>query len=79
MRVGYGWSSRGAQFDMIQLEVDRAHGKGFALRAMDTTLNYNDSQAFLATPTKWSYRGMYYMGDSQLAKWSDPTSLNVGG
>ncbi len=66
------------QLDMIRLEVDRGGGQGFVLLATDTTPNYTDTQPLPSTPAKWTYRGMYYVGDQPVGQWSDETSLNVG-
>lgn len=35
----------------------------FALLATDTTPNYTDTQPLPASTAKWSYRGIYYVGD----------------
>jgi hypothetical protein len=45
---------------------------------MDTTPNYIDTEPFPATAAKWTYRAMYYVGDSPVGQWSDPVSINVG-
>lgn len=76
--VGWSWDGNGAFLDMIRLEVDRGDGKGFVLLAMDTTPNYTDTAPFPATPAKWTYRAMYYVGDNGVGQWSDPASVMVG-
>jgi hypothetical protein len=78
VQVGWGWGGQGEQLDMIWLEVDRGAGAGYVLLAMDTTPNYIDAEPFPATAAKWTYRGMYYVGDSPVGQWSDPVSINVG-
>jgi hypothetical protein len=37
----------------------------------DTTPGYNDTEPFPATAAKWTYRAMYYVGDSPVGQWSD--------
>ena len=62
---------------MIELQVDR--GTGFVFLANDTTPGYTDTHPFPATPTKWTYRAIYRVGDSQVGIWSKPVSITVGG
>ncbi len=62
---------------MTRLEVNRGKGQGFVLLATDTSPNYTDTQPLPSTPAKWTYRGMYYVGDQPVGQWSDETSLNV--
>jgi hypothetical protein len=76
--INWGWGGQGEQLDMIRLEVDRGTGAGFVLLATDTTPGYNDNEPFPATAAKWTYRGMYYVGDSPVGQWSDLVSINVG-
>jgi hypothetical protein len=64
---------------MIELQVDRSDGKGFVLLAYDTTPGYIDSTPFPTTATKWTYRGIYRVGDAQVGQWSKETSVTVGG
>jgi hypothetical protein len=78
VQVGWGWGGQSKHLDMIRLEVDRGGGAGFVLLAMDTTPNYIDTEPLPATAAKWTYRGMYYVGDSPVGQWSDPVSINVG-
>jgi hypothetical protein len=76
--IGWGWGGQSEQLDMIRLEVDRGTGAGFVLLANDTTPGYFDTESFPATAAKWTYRGMYYVGDGAVGQWSDPVSINVG-
>jgi hypothetical protein len=76
--VGWGWGGHGTELDMIRLEVDRTGGSNFVLLATDTTPNYTDTQPLPATAAKWTYRGIYYVGDQPVGQWSDPVSINVG-
>jgi hypothetical protein len=46
------------------------------LSAMDTTPNYIDTEPLPATAAKWTYRGMYYVGDAPVGQWSDPVNGN---
>jgi hypothetical protein len=78
VQVGWGWGGQGKHLDMIRLEVDRGTGAGYTLLAMDTTPNYGDTEPLPATPAKWTYRAMYYVGDGPVGQWSDPVSINVG-
>jgi hypothetical protein len=64
---------------MIELQVDRADGKGYVLLAYDTTPGYTDTTPFPATPAKWTYRGIYRVNDKQVGLWSKPVSVTVGG
>ena len=77
--VGWGWGGNGAYLDICEIEVDRADGKGFVLLTFDTTPNYTDTTPFPATPTKWTYRAIYRVGDSRVGQWSKPASVTVGG
>jgi hypothetical protein len=45
----------------------------------DTTPGYVDTQPFPATPTKWTYKAIYRVGDAQVGQWSNPVSITVGG
>jgi hypothetical protein len=42
------------------------------------TPGYTDTQPFPAAPTKWTYRAIYRVGDSQVGLWSLPVSVTVG-
>ena len=78
VNVKWGWGGNSAYLDMCELQVDRADGKGFVLLAYDTTPNYTDTQAFPATPAKWTYKAIYRVGDAQTGQWSLPVTVNVG-
>ena len=77
--VKWSWGGNSAYLDMCELQVDRGDGKGFGLLAYDTTPNYTDTATFPATPTKWTYKAIYRVGDSQVGVWSLPVTVNVGG
>lgn len=77
--VSWGWGGNSAFLDMCEIEVDRADGKGFVLLAMDTTPSYTDTAALLPTPTKWTYRAIYRVGDHRTGQWSKPAAVTVGG
>ncbi|MBI5383513.1 MAG: hypothetical protein HZA90_02370 [Verrucomicrobia bacterium] len=77
--VGWGWQGNSAYLDMCEIQVDRGDGKGFGLLAFDSTPNYVDTAPFPAAPTKWTYRAIYRLGDSQVGQWSQPASLTVPG
>jgi hypothetical protein len=76
--IGWGWGGNSAYLDMIELQVDRADGKGYVLLAYDTTPGYTDTTPFPATPAKWTYRGIYRVNDKQVGLWSKPVTVNVG-
>jgi hypothetical protein len=59
--------------------VDRSDSKGEVLLAYDTTPNYTDTTPSPSTPTKWTYRAIYRLGDSRVGQWSKPVSVTVGG
>lgn len=64
---------------MLEMEVDRNDNKGFVFLANDTTPGYLDTMAFPSTPTKWTYRAIYRVGDQRVGQWSKPVSVTVGG
>ncbi len=76
--IGWNWNGNSAFLDACQIEVDRGDGKGFIPLTIDTTPNDNDTAPFPATPTKWTYRAIYRVGDAQVGLWSNEVSLNVG-
>ena len=78
VNVKWGWGGNSAYLDMCELQVDRGDAKGFVLLAYDTTPNYTDTQPFPAAPTKWTYRAIYRVGDSQVGLWSLSVSVTVG-
>lgn len=78
VEIPWGWGGNSAFLDMIELQVDR-DGQGFKLLAFDTTPGYVDTTPFPATPTKWTYRGIYRVGDAQVGQWSKEVSVTVGG
>jgi hypothetical protein len=79
VNVKWGWGGNSAFLDICEIQVDRNDGKGFVLLAYDTTPGYTDTQPFPATPTKWTYKAIYRVGDSQVGQWSLPVSVTVGG
>ena len=77
--VGWGWGGYAAFLDICEIEVDRSDSKGFVMLTFDTTPNYTDTTPFPSTPTKWTYRAIYRVGDSRVGQWSKPVSVTVGG
>lgn len=77
--VGWGWGGNSAYLDLCEIEVDRGGGQGFILLTYDSTPNYTDTAPFPATPTKWTYRAIYRVGDHRVGQWSKPVSVTVGG
>jgi hypothetical protein len=74
VNIRWGWQGNSAFLDLIELQVDR--GTGFVLLAMDTTPNYTDT--FVPTAAaKWTYRGIYRVGDNRVCQWSNEVSINV--
>lgn len=67
-----------AFLDMIEIVVDRSDSTGEVFLANDTTPNYIDTTPFPATPTKWTYRAIYRVGDSRVGQWSKPVSVTGG-
>ena len=77
--MGWGWGGNAAFLDICEIEVDRSDSKGFVLLTFDTTPNYTDTTPLPSTPTKWTYRAIYRVGDSRVGQWSKPVSVTVGG
>jgi hypothetical protein len=77
--IPWGWGGNAAFLDLCEIEVDRSDSKGFVMLTFDTTPNYTDTAPFPATPTKWTYRAIYRVGDSRVGQWSKPVSVTVGG
>ena len=70
----------GAFLDICELQVDRTGaGTAFGPLAFDTTPGYTDTEPFPATPTKWTYRAIYRVGDQRVGQWSKSVSITVGG
>ncbi len=72
MDIPWGWGGYAAFLDICEIEVDRSDSKGFVMLTFDTT-------PFPSTPTKWTYRAIYRVGDSRVGQWSKPVSVTVGG
>jgi hypothetical protein len=79
VQIGWGWGGNSASLDMLELQVDRGDGSGYALLAFDTTPNYTDSAPFPDTLTKWTYKAIYHVADAQVGQWSAEVSVTVGG
>jgi hypothetical protein len=79
VNLDWGWNGMSAFLDMIELVVDRSDSKGEVFLANDTTPGYTDTTPFPSTPAKWTYRGIFRVGDSRVGQWSKPVSLTVGG
>ncbi|HMG06230.1 MAG TPA: hypothetical protein VK581_12275 [Chthoniobacterales bacterium] len=78
VNVAWDWSGFSAFLDLCEIQVDRT-GQGFGPLAFDTTPGYVDTQPFPATPTKWTYRAIYRVGDQRVGQWSKSVSITVGG
>ena len=57
--------------------MDRNDGKGYVPLTIDTTPNYNDTQAFPAAKAIWTYKAIYRVDDKQVGLWSLPVSVTV--
>jgi hypothetical protein len=78
VEIGWGWQGYAAYLDQCELQVDRGDGKGYVPLAFDPTPGYLDTTPFPATPTKWTYRGIYRLDEAQVGQWSSPVSIMVG-
>lgn len=76
--VDWTWQGQSQFLDAFEVQVDRGDGKGYALLAHDTTPGYTDTQPLPAAPGKWTYRGIYRVGDDRVGQWSNPVSVMVG-
>jgi len=77
--VGWGWTGLSAYLDMCQLQVDRGTAQGYVDLAYDTTPGYLDTTPHPAALTRWKYRGIFRVGESQVGVWSAEVSIAVGG
>lgn len=74
----WGWQGHRAHLDMIELLVDRGDGAGYGLLAFDTTPDYLDTHALPTPAAKWTYKGIFRVGDARVGQWSDEVSIMVG-
>jgi hypothetical protein len=65
--------------DLCEIQMDRGDHKDFVLLTYDSTPGYTDTQPFPATPTKWTYKAIYCVGDAQVGLWSKLVSIIAGG
>jgi len=79
VEVGWGWQGNVAYLDQCEIQVDRGDGKGYVLLTFDPTPGYTDTTPLPTTPAKWTYRGIYRVGEAQVGQWSSPVSITVGG
>jgi hypothetical protein len=78
--IDWTWGGYSAFLDMCEIQVDRTGaGTTFTPLAFDTTPGYVDTEAFPSTPTKWTYRAIYRVGDQRVGQWSKSVSITVGG
>ena len=77
--VNWTWQGYSQFLDACEIRVDRNDGKGEILLCQDTTPGYLDTQPRPATPTKWTYRIAFLVGDQRFGQWSSPVSITVGG
>lgn len=79
VQVGWTWQGQSAFLDMIEIQVDRGTGGGFAMLTYDTTPGYTDTTPLPATAAKWKYRAIYRVGDQRVGQWSSEVAITVGG
>ena len=77
VQIGWGWGGYGRHLDQCEIYVDR--GSGWGALAQDSTPGYTDTTPHPATPTKWKYKAIYRVDDSQVGLWSAEVSVVVGG
>ena len=76
VELDWDWGGNSAYLDQCEIQVDR--GSGWQVLTFDTTPGYTDSTPFPATPTKWKYRAIYRVNDTQVGLWSADVSVSVG-
>ncbi len=79
VNLGWSWQGHTADLDLCQIVVERNDGKGEVNVVYDTTPGYIDKTPLPATPTKWTYRAIYRVGEDQIGQWCAPVSILVGG
>ena len=77
VHIKWGWGGLGAYLHMLEMQVDRADGKGYVSLVYDTTPNYIDTHAFPTTAAVWTYRAIFHSGEVQVGVWSNPVSIAV--
>ena len=75
--IKWNFAGYSAFLDAIEIQVDRADGKGFNLLTIDTTPGYTDTQPFPAAKTVWTYRAIYQLNDARVGVWSQSVSIAV--
>ncbi len=66
--IRWSWEGNSAFLDMLEIQVDRADGKGFVTLAFDTTPDYTDTTPFPATAVKWTYKAIFRVGDARVGQ-----------
>jgi hypothetical protein len=79
VELRWGWGGHGDHVDLLQIQVDRADGKGWVDLVHDTTPNYTDTAPFPANATVWKYRAIFHVNDAPVGLWSATVSVPVGG
>jgi hypothetical protein len=80
VNVAWDWSGFRTFLDICEIQVDRTGaGTAFGPLVFDTTPGYTDTEPFPASPTKWTYRAIYRVGDQRVGQWSKSVSIAVGG
>ncbi len=77
--IDWTWNGLADEVDTIELHVDRSDGQGDRLMIVDSTPGYLDATAFPGALTKWTYKGIWRIGETQVGLWSNPVSIVVGG
>lgn len=73
------WEKQG--MDAIEIHVKRDADSSFALLAVDTIPDYDDTAALPAPGQSavWKYKAIYRLGDERVGQWSDEVSIVVMG
>lgn len=77
--VDWSWDTLAEEVDTIELLVDRGDGQGDRFLAIDSTPGYLDTAAIPGALAKWTYKGIWRVGENQVGIWSVPVSIVVGG
>lgn len=76
VEIDWDWLGFSTFLDQCEIQVDR--GQGWQVLTFDTTPGYTDTAPFPATPTKWKYRAIYRVDDTQVGVWSAEVSVTAG-
>ncbi len=77
--LGWGWQGFSRFLDQLEIQVDRADGKGWQILTFDTTPDYTDTAPKPAALTQWKYRAIFRVDDAPIGQWSEVYTVTVGG